>query len=241
MKHLILLPFLLLLGCSLYAQSPGSTTIEMQGDDLMIKDFPRFRAALNGGWSTRLAKVSSSLDEEFADYIKELKSGYNYSLDLTYFYSAKSGFGLKYAAYQSKGSLENYFVSIDTVVVDAHVSDDITITFIGPFYSSRHMFKNHKSSLLANIGFGYVGYSDKTVFVSPYKITGSTAGFSFDIGYDMGISKNLALGIQLSYSNGVLRKYKLSDETQTRTIELDEDHYESLARIDLSVGIRFTK
>ena len=72
-------------------------------------------------------------------------------------------------------------------------------------------------------------------------MTGSTLGISFDIGYDIGLSENLSLGFQLSVLSGTLFEYDWNDGSTTETINLEEGEYESLNRIDFSVGLRFGK
>jgi hypothetical protein len=119
------------------------------------------------------------------------------------------------------------------------MSDNITINFIGPLMGIRLLNRNKKNCLLLNLGIGYLSYKDKAVLIYNYTINGSTLGLCWDIGYDIGIYKNLIIGFQLSYMNGTLTQYKLSDGIHTDNIKLEKDNYESLARIDLTIGIRF--
>lgn len=199
------------------------------------KDFPRFRLAINGGWSYRLAKVAGNNSPDVEEYIKQLKSGYSYGGDVTYHWSKNSGIGAKYDVFRSKNELED---GPGQVVV---ASDDISLTFIGPYYSSRFLTANKKNSLLMNVGLGYVGYKDKAYFISDYELTGGTAGLLVDIGYDIGLSKSFAIGFQLALIGGLLTQYELDNGFTTQTIELDEDEYEGLGRINLSVGLRLIK
>lgn len=199
------------------------------------KDFPRLRLAINGGWSYRLAKVAGNLSSTQQDYIKGLKSGYSYGAELAYYWSKKAGIGAKYDVFRSRNELED--VSGQVVVL----SDDVAISFIGPYYSSRFLTANKKNSFLMNVGLGYVGYNDKAFFGSDYELTGGTAGLLVDLGYDIGLSKTFALGFQLSFIGGTLTQYMIDDGFNTTTIELDEDEYEGLARINLSVGLRLIK
>ncbi len=197
------------------------------------KDFPRFRLAINGGWSYRLAKAADSNSPEVDEYIKELKSGYSYGADVTLYWSGYSGIGARYDVFRSKNELEDGSFLL--------ASDDISITFIGPYYSSRFLMADKKNSLMFNAGLGYVGYKDKAYFVSDYELTGVTAGLLLDIGYDIGLSKSIAMGFQLSLIGGILTQYKLDDGFNTQTIKLEEDEYEGLGRINLSVGLRLIK
>ena len=199
------------------------------------KDFPRWRLAINGGWSLRLAKVIETNSSSQTDYLRELKSGYAYGADVTYFWSKKSGIGAKYDVYRSKN--EYYDISGPLLL-----SDDISITYIGPYYSSRFLTSNKKNSLFMNLGLGYVGYKDDAfVLNSDLLLTGGTAGLLVEVGYDFGLSKSFAMGIQVSLIGGTLTQYKIDDGFNTQTIELNEDEYEGLGRINISVGLRLIK
>ena len=49
------------------------------------------------------------------------------------------------------------------------------------------------------------------------------------------------MGIQVSLIGGTLTQYKIDDGFNTQTIELSEDEYEGLGRINISVGLRLIK
>ena len=203
--------------------------------------YPRFRAALNGGWSYRLAKLSNNIPSDFEQYSKELKSGYSYGLDLSYYFSEQLGFGFKYSNFNSKNEIDIVSTYPDGSTLYGKMSDNISINFIGPFFSTRFLNANKRNCFLMNLGIGYLGYKNDAILISNYKLKGNTVGFCWDIGYDIGLSKNFALGFQASYTAGTLREYELSDATKVQTIKLDENNYENLSRIDLSIGLRFNK
>lgn len=204
--------------------------------------YPHFRVAINGGFSYRTAKLADDIPSDFENYMKELKYGYHYGLDLSYYFSEQLGIGIKYSIYKSKNEIDNISVTRpDGSTQYGKMSDNISINFIGPFISTRLLNANKKNGLLMNLGIGYLGYKDYTVLVTDYTIKGSTLGLCWDIGYDIGISKNLAIGFQLSYMIGTLTQYDISDETTTKTVKLKNDNRESLSRIDLSIGLRLNK
>jgi hypothetical protein len=106
----------------------------------------------------------------------------------------------------------------------------------------NRLIKNDKikDALIINVGMGNLSYTDtKNVDLSSYKITGSALGTYYSIGYDRFISKNMALGIQLSLITGLLMNYDLFDGTSTTHIQLDNTSYQSLNHISLTVGLRF--
>jgi len=206
------------------------------------ENYQHFRIAINGGFSYQTAKVAESVPSEFKDYIKELKSGYHFGGDLTYYFTEPLGFGIKYYLFKSSNSLDNIYVKdINGNRTYGKMSDDLTISFIGPTFSTRLLNYNKRNAFLMNLSLGYMGYSNDEVIIDKYKMTGSTMGLSFDIGYDIGLSKNLSLGFQISCLAGTLVKYEWDDGTKKETIKLEKGEYESLSRFDFSVGLRFCK
>jgi len=92
-----------------------------------------------------------------------------------------------------------------------------------------------------NLSLGYMSYSNDVVVIDPYQLKGSTVALTFDVGYDLSISKNFALGIQFSLLAGRLSNYTKTDNSGTDTIELGNKEYVDLGQIDFSVGLRFLK
>jgi hypothetical protein len=204
--------------------------------------YPHFRAAINGGCSYRLAKISPSIPPDFEQYMKDLKSGYQYGMDLSYYFTEQLGFGLKYNRHKSKNEINNiYVVQPDGTTKYGMMSDDISIDFIGPFFGTRLLNASKRNSFIVNFSIGYLGYTNEAVLFTDFTIKSSTVGLCWDIGYDIGLSENFALGIQLSYMLGTLTQYDLSYGGTTEKIKLEKDSYENLSRIDLSIGLRLTK
>lgn len=221
-----------------FYQTPEVPLHQAVGNEI----YPHFRVAISGGWSYRIGKVSESVPSDFEQYIRDLKSGYHYGLDLSYYFSEQLGVGLKYNKYKSKNSADHIYVDQpDGTTQLGKMSDDISIHFIGPMLSMRLMDADKKNSFLMNVGMGHMDYKDAAVLISDFTIKGSTLGLCWDFGYDIGISENLVMGCQLSLMIGTLYQYKVSDGRHTETVKLEEEEYENLSRIDLSIGLRFVK
>lgn len=204
--------------------------------------YKHFRFGLNGGYGYRTNKMSSSIPSDFSDYSKKLKSGLQFSGDLTYYFTEPLGIGLKYSSFKASNSMSDIYVEDSGGSRRyGNMSDNIGISFIGPVFSSRFSNKDKTNAFLMNIGLGYMGYKNNYTLIDPYKVTGSTMGMSFDMGYDFKVSSNLILGVQLSAISGVLTTYKLSDGSATQNIKLEKENYEGLARLELSLGLRFMK
>lgn len=80
-----------------------------------------------------------------------------------------------------------------------------------------------------------------------FTIKGNTLGLALDFGYDYWFSRSMALGVRMSVMGGTLKKYtKKTAATEeyaatTEKIKLRNAEYESLGRLDISVGLRFGK
>ena len=92
-----------------------------------------------------------------------------------------------------------------------------------------------------NMSLGYMGYKNDKVFIDNYTVTGNTIGLAFDFGYDITLFDNLLIGLQLSVITATISKFKWDDGINIQTINLEKGEYESLNRIDLSIGFRINK
>jgi hypothetical protein len=211
-------------------------TAEVPSDKIPIhRNYSRFRFSVSGGWSYRTGRLPQNISSAMSDYLQDLKSGFHYDAGVSYYFSEHLGAGLRYSEYLSSNS-------DDGLIGYGNMSDHIRINFIGPVFSTRLFNQTKKNCLLLDVGIGYLGYRDKGVFaLEELTLKGSTAGFYWNIGYDIGISQHMALGFQLSLLSGLLSEYKRSNGTYTQVIELDKDTRENLSRIALSVGLRFGK
>ena len=206
------------------------------------KSYPHFRVALSGGYSYMTAKVSDKVPSDFKQYIKELKSGYHFDGDITYYFTEILGAGVKYSMFGSSNRIDDIWVKdIYGNTKYGHMSDDLKISFIAPMFSSRFLSRDKKNAFVMSAALGYMGYSNNGVAIDEYKMTGSTLGMALDFGYDIGLSDNLSLGFKLSLISGTLFEYDISNGKTTERVILEAGEYEGLNRIDLSIGLRFNK
>ena len=155
-----------------------------------------------------------------------MKSGFDFSLDAGYFFSEMFGAGFKYERFKSSNTIQN-------------LEGDITLNFIGPGFSMRFFDHTKTNCWFMNYGIGYMGYKENaTAPGNSVTMTGSTAGFVMDVGYDLAISKNWSAGIQLSLLSGVLTEMKVTSNGVTQKVKLEKDQYEGLARLNISIGLR---
>lgn len=201
--------------------------------------YPHFRVGVNGGLSFRMAKLDDRIPMDQRTYARDLMSGSHFSADMAYYFSEQLGVGLMYSRFGASNSMANASLTFpDGSHGYGKLSDDITISFIGPLFSTRLYSRSKSTCFIFNVGLGYLGYNDKAVYGSDLTIKGSTGGFYAGAGYDVNLSEKFALGVQLSLLGGSLTKLKVTNGFTTQTVELPKDGYENLSRIDLSVGLR---
>ncbi|WP_199117237.1 outer membrane beta-barrel protein [Pedobacter sp. ASV28] len=197
-------------------------------DAKAIHKYTKFRIAVHGGYSQMVAKTASSVPNNLKSYIDELKSGSHFGAEASYFFSESWGAGLNFSLFNTS-NVSNSLMR----------SDDLSVTFIGPNVSTRYSSPNEKHTFLLGLALGYLGYHNNVVETSSYKLTGSTFGSTLAFMYDLRLSKSLALGAQFSYIAGSLTSLTASNGTTSITHKLEKEEYESLNRIDLSLGLRF--
>jgi len=195
---------------------------------------------IDGGWAYQLPKISPDLSPEIYDYMKELKTGYQIGGEINYFVIDQMSLGLKYKTFKTSNRIDDIVFYDDFGnMVEGTISDNISITYIGLVYNSYLFNSSKKNAFSIGASIGYLGFKNNFIFIDDFSQSGSTIGFGLQIGYDIGINKNFALGFNLSMINGTLSRYELSDGVNTETIKLPKDNYIGLGRIDLSVAIKY--
>jgi hypothetical protein len=209
------------------------------------RSFPRFRIALGGGLGYRLAAVSSEISDEFLrNYIKKLKLGYQFNVDAAGYFNRYVGLGVKANVF--KASNEEFdVIQIDqqtgAVIKIGEMSNKTTTLFVSPAFFARFISERSGNALVMSASIGYIHYWDNAVFGTPYLLEGGTLGISYDIGYDFRLNEFLLIGLQGGFTLGTLSSYRQTSGGQTVTVTLEDNNQESLFRVDLSVGLRFSK
>ena len=210
---------------------------------IMREDISNWRVALNAGWSWRVAQTDPSLSSFEKEYIDGLKSGHHFGAEVNYFFTNRIGIGLNYNTHFSSNSVYASAQFPSGTVKNGLLSDDMLINFIGPSFNVRFMSRKNTNVLYMDASLGYSDYRDKFNFIGDtlihIKITGYTVGINYNLSYDFGITKHLALGAGISLRVAALSTLKITENNQTHTETLPPDSYESLARADIVLGIRF--
>lgn len=125
----------------------------------------------------------------------------------------------------------------DGSMVNGMMSDNIKVDFIGPSITSRTYNRARTGCLYSVFSLGYVKYEDEGTLITFLKLKGNTIGLLYDLGYDIILNENVALGIQCSFMTAILKEITLTDGTNTQTENLDKENYENLSHLDLSLGL----
>ena len=204
------------------------------------KTFTILRFALNTGPSYRTGRTPKEFSEDVKGYIRKVKMGYHFGGDFNCLFSETVGFGFKYSRFRSTDKAESIsFPDAEGNILTGSIEEDVTISYMGPSMSTSFFLEPAQSLFIANCSIGLIQYKNRASFIDSYVLRGNNLGFSFDVGFDKSLSKNLACGIKLAYVGGYLTQVEMEKGNEKETIMLAEEFYESLSRLDLSVGIRF--
>jgi hypothetical protein len=202
--------------------------------------YPHFKMEVYGGWSYWISKLTSDVPPIYSKYRENLRTGYHFGGEITYYFNEPLGLGIKYTDFKTKNKLDSIVITnSDGSKISSRLEDNVSVTFLGVFLSTRWANKNKRNYFLLNMGIGYLGYYDNKVFNDSYSIRGNTVGTSYDLAYELGIYRDLGLTFKISYTGGFISSYTMNDGISVKKVKLDDNSHESMRRIDLSVGIRF--
>ena len=219
-------------------------TSEVPSDYKKQRDFKgkRFRIGAEAGFAYRTASIPDGLDAEVEKYLKDLKSGFHWAVNGHYFVNESIGLGLQFNSFYSSNSSNNIQTTFEDGSVENGIKDNMYISFIGPSLLSRITSRNGKNALISGLSIGYMSYKNEEQAGQRFFTTkGDTVGFSFDLGYDIGISNALSFGILASWVTGVINEVEVTEKGgETFTVNLEETigEKESLARINIAAGLQ---
>jgi len=211
----------------------------------------RFRLALSGGAGYIMAS-SDKAEEALTNlgleagkarsYYRNMKTGWSGNADLTFMLTPDLGAGLRYKFFYTGGSINGYFDAQDGVhLIYANYGEKIYVNYYAALISYHQFIDSYERfRLSAGCSIGMVTYRNEAEYMnSYYLITGKNIGTDFNIGLEYFFTDHIALGADLSAFYSRLSKMKMSDGTNSQSIDLDKDNYENLSRIELLLGIRF--
>jgi len=218
---------------------------------LSSNPFERMRLGINGGGGYMLAsskKAEEAMTGQGIDaakaksYYRNLKTGWLANADLTFMITPDVGTGFKYKFFYTSGNVEDYIDFQDGVhLIYTNYGERIFVNYYGPMACYQSYLNAAETyRMTTTYSFGLTTYRNEAEYLNEYLLlTGRNLGTDFAINLEYYITDNLSLGAELSAFYSILRKVKITDGTNTQTIDLDKETYENLSRLDLSIGIRF--
>ena len=186
------------------------------------------------GYAWRVAKTADNMDASQKEYVKGLKSGFNFDIGAYYRINALTGLGIKYNLYTASHTGDFKVTNPqqnESIILNDFKTDD-RISFVGPGFIYSNFEEDVKHKLYYDIAIGVISYVSKNQFV---ETKGSNLGLAATIGYMYEISPAVMIGPQFSYTGGVLKKYKINGTEY----KLNEGEYEGLHRVAASLGATF--
>lgn len=203
-----------------------------------VTDLPRIRLGLQGGYSRRTASTPDGLNEEGENYYNEMKNGYTISGDFTYYFNEMSGVGISGNVYRSKATGNGMIEDEGGNLMNVLLKDDVSILYVGPYYSMRFMSWDRQNYGWLRFGAGYTRYQNDFQVIYPFILKSSTFGISIETGYDFKVSDNMAIGLGLGLNSGFFDTADMSYPDGTSE-EIEFEEPEGLGRFDLTIGLRF--
>jgi hypothetical protein len=202
----------------------------------------KLRFGINGGLSKRIAENPPGVDAILDEYYNDLKSGGHFGLDFTYYYNYKRGVGLKYSLYNSSTEPVDIWMALETGdTITGKMQENININYFGLSYAFKINQINNKSWFYGDAGLGLTTYHNQGILIDDFIMDSKTFGINLDLGYDFRLTEITRIGVQVSLYAGTITYADVTMNGQKERLELDASAYESLARIDFSLALRFVK
>lgn len=202
----------------------------------------RLRIGINGGYSKRVAENPPGIDAVLTDYYDDSKSGGHFGVDFAWYFNYKSGIGVKYSLYKSSTTPIDIWLELENGdVITGKMQENVKINYYGICYSFKINSINNKSWFYGDAGLGICTYNNRGKLIDDFIMNSGTFGYNIDIGYDFGLTESTRLGLQVSFYAGVLTYVDVTMNGSMQTLELDASSYESIARVDLGVALRFVR
>ncbi len=186
------------------------------------------------GYAWRTAKISDNMTAKQKDYVKGLKSGFNFDIGAYHRLNTAIGIGLKYNLYSTShtGDFEVVNTQQNEKLTYSGFTTKDRISFVGPGFYYSNFEEEVKHKMYYDMAVGVISYSSKSDFG---EVKGSNLGLAATIGYMYELMPSLMIGPQVSFTGGALKKYKINGVEY----QLNEGEYEALHRVAVSLGATF--
>jgi len=204
------------------------------------RDNARFRIAAVGGYSRRTISLPEDDSKSMRDYWRRAYNGFNYGVELNYYFNKFIGMGINYSAshFNPTGSIpEGDFKNF---APKTHIQQVI------PTINFRALDRQNRGAFVGGVGIGFANYKTKFYQFNRHTLSeeGVTVGILLSAGYDIPISKVMAIYVQGSLNGGIVTSITETDEItgSSKKYSTDDPNYGvGLGRLNLSIGLRFAK
>lgn len=188
--------------------------------------FSRWQYRFQGGYSRRIAPISDQVPSAARDYLKKMKSGYTLGGDIHYFISEPFGLGAKYAHGHYQYKMDSF-------------EDKVNLNYFAISALNRFILRSGSEVYMGG-NIGYQSYKDQLKANGGLvSITGGTVGAGLEVGYGMKMSNASKLYLNLSLLSGTITRVNVDNGGVKETIKLGKEEYESLSRLELTLGLVF--
>jgi len=207
---------------------------QQSGQRQMHLFYPEFGFSITGGISQGIWDIYESPFEQLITYQKQLRSGYVLGADMSYYFSGYSGIGVKY----NRFGTSNRMFRRDALGDPIWYIDQITDTYAGAYYTFRLIHGYGENELFLTAGLGYLHHRNKGG-ETDFELDGGSLGYSFDAGYDYKLADKVYIRVVLSLTTGTISEFTSNGVSTVNTVEMVNEDFGDITRLDLSAGIRF--
>lgn len=216
-----------------------AVTLDQLGYELNIRPLSSgWHFAVQGGAVYRLGTIPSTSGKVEEQHYKNMRWGYSYGADASYFLHENLGIGVKFLNFHSEDSMPVSAINKNGSTVYGVSEDKVDIYFIGPVVTFRLPSRDRRNAFMARFGAGYDGYYDKGIALNVKgTIKSKTLGLLYEVGYDFGISKHLSAGASLTFVASFLKGMDVTIGKDSGHVELSENN--NISHLGLNIGLRY--
>jgi hypothetical protein len=231
MRTASLIFILLLILCS-------KTHGQFSGNNIQAATNNRVWVGASFGPGLLLEKAPDSLVPEIQDFFDKLRTGWTSGFESQYFFNKRIGLGAKYSRFNTKLAVDSMAIQFLTNTLYINVSSNMRMHTLAPMlYGKIHLFAN-RVSMVGGLGPAWLLYRNiGQSSIDSATIKGSSPGLSTSLSISYQISPNFHLGLQGCYIRAFLKEYTEENGSQ---VKLEEQDYQNLSRVDLSLGLFYT-
>ncbi|MDR2472203.1 MAG: hypothetical protein LBD53_01385 [Tannerella sp.] len=209
--------------------------------------------------------ISAGATQQGAEnYYDKLKKGFHFSADAHYMIVDFVGAGVKYSLFSSSSDIDmtakassSYSILPPPSYLYYCIGYDerMYVNFVAPSFVFRQRI-GKTARISEKIAVGYAGYRSEvrakadllpTQKYSNMLAEGGNIALNPEVMFEVFPTKWLSVGLSAGYFNFTVKKMKLKAQSPGSTsldiieteIKLEKDKYETLSRIDLSLGLNF--